>query len=102
MIVAIVLSIILILVCAIRVIDAIDVKNRNNPVDFLGLVGVALFSVLAGVLVTLHVGDNLDTMKEELEKTKPTAIDVYKGKTSLRVIYEDSVAVDSAVIFKEK
>ena len=32
----------------------------------------------------------------------PTALDVYKGKTELRITYEGKVPVDSVVIFKKK
>ena len=32
----------------------------------------------------------------------PTAIDVYKGNTELRITYEGKVPVDSVVIFKKK
>jgi hypothetical protein len=35
-------------------------------------------------------------------KRQPTAIDVYKGKTTLRVTYIDSIATDSVVVFKGK
>lgn len=31
---------------------------------------------------------------------KPTAIDVYRGKTTLQITYEDSIPVDSIVVFK--
>ena len=43
--------------------------------------------------------------KEEAEmasKQQPAAIDVYKGKTTLRVTYIDSIATDSVVVFKGK
>lgn len=30
----------------------------------------------------------------------PTAIDVYRGKTTLQVTYQDSIAVDSVVVYK--
>ena len=33
---------------------------------------------------------------------KPSAIDVYQGKTTLEITYKDSVAVDSVVVFKNK
>lgn len=36
------------------------------------------------------------------ESRKPTAIDVYKGKTTLKITYKDGVPVDSVVVFKEK
>ena len=32
----------------------------------------------------------------------PTALDVYEGKTELRITYEGKVPVDSVVIFKKK
>lgn len=31
----------------------------------------------------------------------PSAMDVYRGKTTLKITYVDSVAVDSVVVFKE-
>ena len=33
---------------------------------------------------------------------EPTALDVYRGKTSLEITYRDSVAVDSVVVYKVK
>ena len=30
----------------------------------------------------------------------PTALDVYRGKTTLEITYRDSVAVDSTVVYK--
>ena len=33
---------------------------------------------------------------------KPTAMDVYQGKTTLEITYKDSVAIDSIVVFKNK
>ena len=32
----------------------------------------------------------------------PTALDVYRGKTTLEITYRDSVAVDSVVVYKMK
>lgn len=31
----------------------------------------------------------------------PTALDVYRGRTTLEITYKDSVAVDSVVVWKE-
>ena len=36
------------------------------------------------------------------ESSKPSAIDVYKGKTTLEITYRDSVPVDSVVVVKNK
>lgn len=33
-------------------------------------------------------------------KREPTALDVYRGKTTLEITYIDSVPVDSTVVFK--
>jgi hypothetical protein len=33
-------------------------------------------------------------------KDKPTALDVYRGKTTLEITYRDSVAIDSTVVYK--
>ena len=35
-------------------------------------------------------------------KSEPTALDVYRGKTTLEITYRDSVAVDSVVVYKMK
>lgn len=42
------------------------------------------------------------TIMESSNQDKPTAIDVYRGKTTLKITYVDSVAVDSVVVFKEQ
>lgn len=33
---------------------------------------------------------------------EPTAMDVYQGKTTLKVTYKNNVSVDSVVVFKDK
>lgn len=35
------------------------------------------------------------------ESHKPTAIDVYQGKTTLEITYKDGVPIDSVVVFKD-
>jgi hypothetical protein len=32
----------------------------------------------------------------------PTALDVYRGKTTLEITYRDNVAIDSTVVYKVK
>lgn len=39
-------------------------------------------------------------MLEQVEE--PTALDVYRGKTTLEITYRDSVAIDSTVVYKMK
>jgi hypothetical protein len=36
------------------------------------------------------------------ESKKPSAIDVYRNKTTLEITYKDGVATDTVVIFKDK
>ena len=36
------------------------------------------------------------------QNQKPSALDVYRGKTTLEITYHDSVAVDSVVVYKMK
>lgn len=33
---------------------------------------------------------------------KPTAMDVYQGKTTIEITYKDGIPVDSVVVFKNK
>ena len=35
-------------------------------------------------------------------KPEPTALDVYRNKTTLEVTYKDGVPIDSVVVFKNK
>jgi len=35
-------------------------------------------------------------------KYTPTAIDVYRNKTTLEITYKDGIAIDSTVVFKDK
>jgi hypothetical protein len=37
---------------------------------------------------------------DEIKPEKPTALDVYRGKTTLQITYKDSVAIDSVVVWK--
>jgi len=35
-------------------------------------------------------------------ESKPSAMDVYQGKTTLEITYKDGVPVDSTVVFKDE
>ena len=37
-----------------------------------------------------------------VEKHRPSALDVYRGKTTLEITSRDSVAIDSTVVYKMK
>jgi len=58
-------------------------------------IGTALTGVALGILIAIEI----DTSNKE---NIPSALDVYQGKTTLRITYQDSIAVDSIVVFKEK
>ena len=45
---------------------------------------------------------SLGGLSSILSQDYPTAMDVYRGNTTLKVTYVDSVAIDSVVIFKIK
>ena len=66
--------------------------------------GAALGFTIAGggsfcvlILVGIIAGVCCNTPKKE-----PTALDVYRGKTTLEITYRDSVVVDSVVVYKMK
>jgi len=65
------------------------VKEDTPSLQAIGSL-IVFFSPLIGAC-TYIILDNLG---------KPTALDVYQGKTTLQVTYQDSVPVDSVVVFK--
>ena len=52
-----------------------------------------LLSIIGAVVFTACLID-------ALSDNKPTALDVYRGKTTLEITYRDSVAIDSTVVYK--
>ena len=71
------------------------------------LLGAFLIAVSAtkGGLCSMIIGVIMGIMaivvKEHEEKRiTPTALDVYRGKTTLEITYRDSVAIDSTVVYK--
>ena len=56
-------------------------------------VSIVLF-VIAAICLSFILAD--------IVNTPPTALDVYKGNTELRITYEGKVPVDSVVIYKKK
>ena len=45
---------------------------------------------------------NTISVIERKQINTPTALDVYRGKTTLEITYRDSVAIDSTVVYKMK
>ena len=52
-----------------------------------------ILSIFLGVLLGCLVTDSRHSKN-------PTALDVYRGKTTLEITYRDSVAIDSTVVYK--
>ena len=57
--------------------------------------------IVAGGLCMIAMGASFVILHNTIAPM-PSAIDVYRGKTTLEITYRDSVAVDSVVVFKMK
>ena len=71
------------------------------------LVGTLLLSLniekvgLGAVLIGVFFGVVAVIVQDCNDKNiTPTALDVYRGKTTLEITYRDSVAIDSTVVYK--
>lgn len=53
------------------------------------------------VALILYTAGELNILFYSNGHTCPSAMDVYKGKTELRITYEGKTPVDSTVIYKE-
>lgn len=68
--------------------------SSNNKLDFDG--GV-FFGIVFSVIFVIEVS----LVAHVIEEPKPTAMDVYQGKTTLEYKIVDDVKTDSIVIFKK-
>ena len=82
-----------ILICVLVIWTAFE--GRNSSCDF--DTGVIMGGSTA-ILMTIEVCLLADIIGEP----KPSAIDVYQGKTTIEYTIRDGVKVDSIVVFKEK
>ena len=53
------------------------------------------------IALTLNITGMLNVMIYNYVIKAPSALDVYKGKTVLKITYEDKVPVDTVVIYKK-
>lgn len=53
-------------------------------------------------ITSLVLNLNEFNQNDNIEISQPTAKDVYDGKTTLRIVYEDSIPVDTIVVFKKE
>ena len=65
-----------------------DSGNRNWLVS-------GIFTFILFILISI-IAYNID------DANKPTAIDVYKGNTTLEITYRDSIPIDTIVVYKNK
>ena len=56
------------------------------------------FNVMC-LVSTLNKLDKLYNKTNNVEISKPNAKDVYEGKTTLRIVYEDSIQIDTIKVF---
>lgn len=76
-----------IIVCIVITTCAMEIKDEGNTALSIALL---IFAVVGLSLILAYIYDT------------PTAIDVYKGKTELRITYDGKVPVDSVVIYKKR
>ena len=53
-------------------------------------------------LILFAVGEFFIIISLIEHHNKPSAIDVYQGKTTLEITYKDNIPIDSVVVFKNK
>ena len=63
----------------------------NDSAEYLLWGGICIMGLFASLYVIV-----------ESIAPSPTALDVYRGKTTLEITYRDSVAIDSVVVYKMK
>ena len=60
----------------------------------------ALDATLGGMLIGFAIVGIFSIWYFANMEGKPSAIDVYRGKTTLEITYKDGVAIDSVVVYK--
>lgn len=87
MIWCIIITIILIIIVVVCLVTYTN--QYNCPID--DLIGNMMFSIIIGALllgITISMGN------------EPRAIDVYRGKTELKITYIDTIPQDTVVVWK--
>ncbi len=86
------MAVLLIVLMSIYAMSIIGMMIAAEPINKMmfeiskcSLIALGTFCIIC--LITFH---------------EPKAIDVYRGKTTLQVTYQDTVAIDSIVVFKNK
>ena len=71
------------------IIGMLSVKYENYYLCILVIVSSVLVGLVTSI-ISIAIKD----------REHPQAIDVYRGKTTLKITYQDSIPVDTVVIFK--
>ena len=58
--------------------------------------------VFLGVVITILCVIETGIVSDIVGKTKPSALDVYQGKTTIEYTIRDGVKVDSVVVWKDQ
>ena len=85
--------IVLVLACIVGVIIFVTALSENE--DVVGMTIVASVLLFGGILCIAGLFGAFD-------KTEPSALDVYRGYTTLEITYRDSVAIDTTVVWKDE
>ena len=89
----IILSLVLLIVGILLIITGMFMLEERTTI----IVPVVATLGLALILISIIIG-----IAEKSDSNVPTALDVYRGNTTLEITYRDSVAIDSVVVFKNK
>jgi hypothetical protein len=79
---------ILIVILVLNTVD--DIQNSTFDTG-------VFFGIILSILIAIEVA----LLSSVLEDPRPTAMDVYQGKTTLEYTIRDSVKIDSIVVFKD-
>ena len=86
-----IMFLILMVLAILSLIIAICLFNRNKE-D-----AEVVFGVFIGLLLSFLISFIIVPIKESIP-----AIEVYRGNTTLQITYQDSIPVDSVVVYKNK
>lgn len=75
------------------IVGIIEINNSKNAKFDVGV----FFGIVLSTLIVIEVV----LLSSILKTPKPTAMDVYQGKTTLEYTIRDGVKVDSIVVFKD-
>ena len=81
-----------VLICILVIISLYISKSSTEDYD----IGFIIGCIIATLMVI-----EVNLLADIIGKPKPSALDVYQGKTTLEYTIRDGVKVDSIVVFKE-